>query len=154
MPDAAKRPNAAALWALLFALGALAANFVFFLHPPLQAALPWISLAFAVLAVLASGLTLARAFGRSQIYRGKALSTVLAVLAIIIAGANLFIFYHARALPSSTAAPQVGQRVPDFTMIDANGQSISLDGLFEPASGVPSSAAPKAVLLIFYRGYW
>jgi hypothetical protein len=154
MPDVAKRPNSAALWAVLFAMGALAANFVFFVHPPLQSALPWIGLAFAVLAVFASALTLARAFGRPQIYRAKALSTVLAVLALIIGGANLFIFYHARALPDSTAAPQVGQHVPDFTMPDTSGQSVALDSLFAPASAEPSSAAPKAVLLIFYRGYW
>jgi hypothetical protein len=39
-------------------------------------------------------------------------------------------------------------------MPDTSGQSVALDSLFAPASAEPSSAAPKAVLLIFYRGYW
>jgi peroxiredoxin len=66
----------------------------------------------------------------------------------------IFTFFLARKLPGTIAAPQIGQRVPDFTLTDANGQSVSLDSLFTPASGEPQSAAPKAVLLIFYRGYW
>jgi predicted permease len=154
MPDAAKRRNTAALWALLLAIGALSANFIFFLNPPLQAALPWISLVLAVLAFFALGVALRCALGQSQIYRGKASSIVLAVLALIIAGASLFAFYHARALPNSTAAPQIGQTVPEFTLADTTGQSISLDSLFASSPGDPSSLAPKAVLLIFYRGYW
>jgi hypothetical protein len=153
MSESAKQWNTAAWIALLLAVAALSANFVFFLNPPLQSTLPWASLVLAIAALVAFTIALRRAFVQSHIYRGKALSILLSVLTLIFAGASLFVFYHARALPKSAAAPQVGQEVPDFTMADANGQSITLDSLFAPQPGDPASA-PKAVLLIFYRGYW
>jgi peroxiredoxin len=54
-------------------------------------------------------------------------------------------------LPASTAAPQVGQKAPQFTLIDSNDRPVTLAQLLtEPINNQP----PKAVLLIFYRGYW
>jgi hypothetical protein len=154
MPEVEKRRNAAALWALLLAIAALSVNFVFFANPPLQAALPWLAILLAVAALVMLAVGLRRAIVLSQIYSGKVLSIVLAVITLIISAANVYIFFHARALPDSIAAPQVGQQLPDFTLADTNGQSVSLDSLFAAMPGDPSSAAPKAVLLIFYRGYW
>ncbi|HTS57174.1 MAG TPA: hypothetical protein VMH03_06485, partial [Terriglobales bacterium] len=57
MAEVAKRSTSGAWLALLLAVGALAANFAFFVNPPLQAALPWLSLllAIAALVVLAIG---------------------------------------------------------------------------------------------------
>jgi hypothetical protein len=146
--------NGPAWLALLLSFGALSANFVFFLNPPLQAALPWASVLLAIAALVALAIALRRTFAGSQAYRGKMLSVVLGVLTLIFAGASLFAFYHARTLPSSVAAPQVGQPVPDFTMADVNGRSVTLDSLFTSQPGDPSFPPPKAVLLIFYRGYW
>jgi peroxiredoxin len=152
MPEVAQRSNS---WlALLLAVGALAANFAFFLNPPLPAALPWLSLLLAIAAFVVLVIGLRRALLRWQIYRGKVSSIVLAVLILMFAGASLFIFYHARALPNSTAAPQVGQQPPDFTLADTAGRFVSLDDLLTSSADDPSSPAPKAVLLIFYRGYW
>ena len=149
-----KRRNAAVLWALLFALCSLGANAAVFAAPPMQSALPWLSLAFAIAALIALARGLWLAFSQAQIYRGKVLSVVLGVVTLTFSGAMIFTFFLARKLPGATDAPQIGQRVPDFTLTDAKGQSVSLDSLFAPASGDPQSAAPKAVLLIFYRGYW
>ena len=154
MPEVAKRSNRAAWLALLLAVGALAANFAFFVNPPLQAALPWLSLLLAIAALLVLVIGLRRALLHRQIYRGKVSSIVLAVLILMFASASLFVFYHARALPNSTAAPQVGQPVPDFILADTGGRLVSLDTLFASSPNNPSSPAPKAVLLIFYRGYW
>jgi hypothetical protein len=154
MPEAAKHWNAATWLALLLAIGALTANFVFFFNPPLQAALPWLSLLLAVAALVVLAIGLRRALFYRQIYRGKVLSIVLAVFIMMFAGASLFVFYHARALPNSTAAPQVGQQLPDFTLADTSGQFVSLDNLFASSRNDPSSPPPKALLLIFYRGYW
>jgi hypothetical protein len=152
--DAAKRWNAAILWALLAAISALATNFVFFLNPPMQATLPWLNLVLTLAALVLLGVGLRRAIAHWQNYRGKALSIVFSVLALIFAGASLFTFSHARALPSATAAPQVREKLPDFTLEDTSGQQVSLDSLFESQVGDAVSPAPKAVLLIFYRGYW
>jgi hypothetical protein len=142
------------LWALLFVLCSLGANAAVFAAPAMQSALPWLSLAFAILAIIALVRGLWLAFTPSQIYRGKVLNIVLGVVTLALSGGMILTFFLARKLPGSTEAPQIGQRVPDFTLTDVNGQSVSLDSLFTPASGDPQSAAPKAVLLIFYRGYW
>jgi hypothetical protein len=152
--DAAKRWNTATIWAPLLAIGALATNFVFFLNPPMQATLPWVGLALALAALVLLGVGIRRAIAHWQNYRGRAFSVVFSVLALIFAAASLFIFSHARALPKSAGAPQVGQQLPDFTLEDTNGQQVSLDSLFRSSPGEPSPPAPKTVLLIFYRGYW
>src|SRR5215472_4887243 len=148
MPEIAKRCNSALWLALLLAVGALAANFAFFVNPPLQAALPWLSLLLAIAALVVLGIGLRRALLRLQIYRGKVSSIVLAVLILMFAGVSLFVFYHARGLPNSTAAPQVGQQPPDFTLADTGGRLVSLDDLLTSSANGPSSPAPKAVLLI------
>ena len=159
MPDATHRQkNIAPWWGLLFALGAIGCNAAFFVRPPLQGALPWLSVLFAVLALVFLAAGMLRAFGQAHVYRGKVLSVVLTVIALFPLGITAFAFVKARELPSSTAAPQVGQRVPDFTLSDTSGQPVSLDQLLAPAGSASTSQsqaqAPNAVLLIFYRGYW
>jgi uncharacterized membrane protein HdeD (DUF308 family) len=109
MPETANRRNAASLGALLLPIAALSVNFVFFVNPPLQAALPWLGLALAIAALAALAIALWRALAQSHIYRGKVLSIVLGAFTLLFSGANLFIFYHSRTLPNSAAAPQVGQ---------------------------------------------
>jgi peroxiredoxin len=39
----------------------------------------------------------------------------------------------------------VGQRAPDFALADANGKTVALSDMLK---------GNRAVLLIFYRGYW
>ena len=153
MPDATdRRRNLAPWWGLLFAVGAIGCNAAFFLHPPLQGALPSLSVLFAALALIFLITGLYRAFGRPQIYRGKLLTVLLSVVALLAVGATAFIYVSARNLPSAIAAPQVGQRVPDFTLSDTSGKRVSLDQLLAPVDS--GSRPPKAVLLVFYRGYW
>lgn len=154
MPEDPKRRNPVALWALLLAIGGMGVNFAFFARPPLQSALPWLSLLLAVVALIFVVQGLRLAIFQSQMYRGKALSIVLSVVTLALSGLTIFGFVETRSLPASAGAPQVGQKVPDFTMADTSGQSISLDSLFAAAPGDSSATAPKAVLLIFYRGYW
>jgi hypothetical protein len=152
MPNpAGHRRNLAPWWGLLFAIGAIGCNGAFFVGSPLQGALPWLSLSLAVLALIFLVAGLSRALGQPQVYRGKALSVVLSVIAVLAIGLTAFAFVSARKLPSSIAAPQVGQRIPDFSLSDTSGKRLSLDQLL---AANPGSPAPKAVLLIFYRGYW
>ena len=154
MPDATqRRRNAAPWWGLLFAFGGIACNAAFFVRPPLQATLPWLSLVCVVLALIFLVVGLARAFGQPQVYRGKVLSVVLTVVALLPIGLTTFVSVVSRKLPGSTAAPQAGQRVPDFTLSDSSGKLVSLDQLLTPSAG-SQAPAPKAVLLVFYRGYW
>jgi peroxiredoxin len=60
-------------------------------------------------------------------------------------------FVASRWLPPSTAAPQVAQKAPDFSLTDTTNKTVSLtDLLSQPINGKPA----KGALLIFYRGYW
>ncbi len=141
------------MWALVFVLLSVACNFASFVGFPQPAALPWLSIFSAVVALFFVATGLIRAFGRRTIYRGKTLSIGLAVFALIIVGLTGFISIDARKLPSAASAPQLGQRVPDFTLADTSGKPVSLHQLLE-SSSQSQAAAPKAVLLVFYRGYW
>ncbi len=161
MPDATeRRNNVATWWGLLFAIVALGCNAAFFVNLPFQGAIPWLSLLFAVVALAYLGMGLRLTIVYPKVYRRRVLSIVLTVIAMIPAGLSMLGFVATRKLPTATAAPQVGQRVSDFTLTDTSGKPVSLDQLLaassQPASGELSfdSRAPKAVLLIFYRGYW
>jgi cytochrome oxidase Cu insertion factor (SCO1/SenC/PrrC family) len=79
------------------------------------------------------------------------ITVVLTVVALLPVALTAFAFVVSRKLPNTTAAPQVGQKVPDFTLADTSGTPVTLDQLLSASSG---TQAPKAVLLIFYRGYW
>jgi hypothetical protein len=147
-----RRRNIAPWWGLLLAIGSVACNVAFFVSPPLQGALPWLSMLFAAFALVFLATGLKRAFSQPRVYRGKALSVILTVVALFPVALTTFAFVTARKLPSSTAAPQVGQRVPDFKLADTSGTAVTLDQLLAPDSS--QARAPKAVLLIFYRGYW
>jgi len=55
------------------------------------------------------------------------------------------IFYELRQVPASAGAPRVGQRAPDFMLLDQNEQPVGLGDLL---------SGSRAVALIFYRGFW
>ncbi len=66
-------------------------------------------------------------------------------------------------LPPSKGAPKVGEKAPDFTLLDSNGKPAKLSELVVAPMLDPSGAAsksdaaaekPRWVLLVFYRGYW
>jgi len=146
------RKNTAPWWGLLLAVCAIGCNAGFFINIPWRGAIAWLSLLFAALALVFLAVGLWRAYAPAGAYGGKVLSVVLAVIVLLAVGLSAFGFVEMRKLPSAAAAPQVGQKVPDFTLPDTSGKMVSLDQLLAPSSA--SSQAPKAVLLIFYRGYW
>jgi peroxiredoxin len=57
------------------------------------------------------------------------------VLAALFFVGSLWLFIHVRDVPRSAGAPQVGQRVPDFTLPDSTDQPVSLAQLFSAAPG-------------------
>ena len=93
-----------------------------------------------------------RAFVNPQTYGGKIIAPVFAILSAVVFGMSVWGLHHARDLPPASTAPRVGEKAPDFTLANSNSQATSLSQLLsEPIS---NSAPPKAVLLVFYRGYW
>jgi peptidoglycan/LPS O-acetylase OafA/YrhL len=150
-----KRRNGAMWSGFLLALGAWLCNVVFFANFPGQRAIPWLSVLLAVVAIILLAIGLWRVFGQPRVDRGKILSSILSLVSLLLAGVAIFAFFHARALPPSSSAPQVGQKAPNFTLADTTGHPVSLDQLFAPAAGDSQGIPPpRAVLLIFYRGYW
>jgi hypothetical protein len=153
MSDQPQKQSNRPLWiGLAFVFLAILSNLLSFfkLSPAL---LPWVILILPILALIFLLIGAVRAYRQPQIYKGKIWGSIVAVLAVLLAAASALFFVNARKLPSSGGAPQIGQRVPDFTLLDSAGQPTTLAQLFSaPASA--SAPPPKAVLLVFYRGYW
>ena len=56
---------------------------------------------------------------------------------------NYYVFAMSYQLPESSEAAATEQAAPDFTLLDHNGQSVSL-----------SDYRGKKVVLVYYRGNW
>ena len=107
---------------------------------------PWVNYLLFAAGALVLWLGLRRAFGRPEQYRGKVLGSILAGLSVLLFAFFCFsIFYISKAIPSPETAVRVGHSAPDFTLASADGKQISLSDQLKNH---------RAVLLIFYRGYW
>ena len=121
-------------------------SYTFFAQFPITRDVPWANLSLFTVGGILLVLGLFRAFGKPQIYRGKICGPILATLAISMFVLFSYIFYYElRQVPPSTGAPRVGQKAPDFTLLNQDGKEVSLSGLV---------GRSKAVALIFYRGFW
>jgi peptidoglycan/LPS O-acetylase OafA/YrhL len=128
------------LWTgLLLAIVAFISYFAFFAGFELTRDVPWtafILFAFAA-ALLISGWRRAPR---------KVVPSIVAVLALLVVG---FFTYSVTAgsggLPSSSGAPAVGAKAPDFSLPDTNGRTVRLSDVLSRSNGV---------VLVFYRGHW
>jgi len=92
-----------------------------------------------------------------ELYRGKISAYVLTTLSVLILGLFGFVVYQvSKVFPDAKNAPQIGQRAPEFSLVDADGKNFSLAQLLStPITNSGSAArATKGVLVVFYRGYW
>ena len=134
-------------------IAAILSNSLFFAKVPLQQAIPWLNLFLGLAAVVFCVTALRRSQSRLELRRGKAAGWTLTILSVLLLAFSVLGFTLARKLPSADAAPQKGQKAPDFTLRDSRGVPVALAQLL--SSPIPGSTEkPKAVLLIFYRGYW
>jgi hypothetical protein len=152
-PATQQRANSALWSGLLITLVGIATHFFYFLRPPrpISHALPWINLLLPAIGLIFLLIGLARAFSRSGVYSGKIWGSFVTVTALVLLAGNMVLFQKTRDVPNSAGAPQIGQRLPEFTLSDSSGQPTSLSQLFAASA---DAARPKAVLLVFYRGYW
>ena len=125
---------------LLFALAALFSNAAFFLGLPGPKLIVWLGVTLTIAAVVCAVIGIMRAFGQHQIYGGKISSPILGVLSLLICGLVAVASVTSRSLPVATGAPQVGQKVPDFTLADTSGNKVSLDQLLGKADASAASA--------------
>jgi hypothetical protein len=135
-------------------LGAFLSYFFVFVLFPFTRDFPWANLVLFLIAgvLLFMGLRRGFASDRPHPTRSKIVTSIFTTLSLLVFAMFVFtIFVAGRWLPASKGAPQVGQRVPDFSLPDATGKQVSLNELLTaPVNG----GAPKGVLLVFYRGYW
>jgi len=113
---------------------------------------PWANLVLFAIAFVLLFFGLRRAFKPGKSIFAKVFSSLAAAFGVLLLAGLLFtIFVMGSWLPRSLGAPQVGQKAPDFTLTDSNDKPVTLPQLLiEPIANKP----PRAVLLIFYRGYW
>ena len=125
-----------------------------FVKYPVTRDVPWVNFLLLAAGLLLVFQGLRRAFRDSEHFRGKIFGPILALLSLLLAGFFGYLIFHmTRQLPVSAGAPHIGQKAPEFVLADINNQSVSLATLL--SSPLPGTgAAPKGVLLVFYRGYW
>jgi len=113
---------------------------------PVTRDVPWVNLLLFVAGLYLIALGLKRAFGQPKIYRGKIFGSILAALSLAMFGLFCFgTFVASKNIPGADLAIHVGQAAPDFTLAAADGNPVALSDLLK---------RNRAVLLIFYRGYW
>ena len=141
---------------LVCVVGVLSYPF-FFAMFPVTRDVPWVSWLLFALGQALLGAGVIRAFRQPERYRGRIASPVFTVLSLLIVGFFLFATQIVpRQLPASAGTPKVGEKAPDFTLMDAQGRPVRLyDLLGARAGGTAESGAPGSwVILIVYRGYW
>src|SRR5829696_6712469 len=143
------------LWlGFVLTLAAFLTYFFVFVWFPLTRDFPWANLVLFLIAgvLLFMGVRRGFASDRPHPTRSKIVAAIVSAFSLVVFAMFVFtIFVVGRWLPASKGAPQVGQRVPDFSLPDSSGKTVSLNELLTtPING----NAPKGVLLVFYRGYW
>jgi hypothetical protein len=121
-------------------------SYEFFARFSITRDFPWANFLLFGIGVALLLVGLFRALGRPQVYRGKIFGSIFAVFAtLIVVLFSYEIFYALRQVPASAGAPRVGQKAPDFLLLDQNGKPVGLGDLLSNSKGA---------LLIFYRGFW
>ncbi len=150
------------LWGgLLLSVAGLLSYFEVFAAFPITRDFPWVNLPIFAVALTMLGAGLWRAYGQPEKYRGKVFGPIVATLGVAVFGLFIFyVFFLSYGLPPADGAPMAGERMPDFTLPDQNGEPFQLSqvipALAEGASGDDAEAEPSDqwVLLVFYRGHW
>jgi hypothetical protein len=135
------------VWAgFAVSLVAFLSYFLVFIRWPATRDIPWVNLLLFFVGGVSLGMGLSRAYREPGRYRGKISGAVLGALSLLVFGVCCYVnFSLAKNLPSASRGLQAGQQAPDFTLSDANSKPVTLSELLKNN---------RAVVLVFYRGYW
>jgi len=125
---------------------AVASYIPIFTQFPVTRDIPWANYLLFLLGggLLAVGVR--RAFRDPEHYRGKISGSILAVLSVLLFGFfAVSILYLTKQIPSAESALRPGQPAPPFVLQDIAGKQIASSELLK---------GHRAVVLLFYRGYW
>jgi hypothetical protein len=141
-----RRWNALVWFGFAIVMVALISYIPIFAVFPVTRDFPWANYLLFLLGggLLAVGVK--RAFRDPQHYRGKIFGSILAVLSVLLFGFFVSaILIFAKQIPSPEQALRSGQPAPPFVLQDVAGKPVASSELWKDH---------RAVLLIFYRGYW
>ncbi len=161
----------------LISLAAFLSYWMVFAGFPGTRDFPWVNLALFAVGLGLGAWGKIRAYWRSAQYRGKVSGPLLGLLSFcLFALFSYYVFHLTYQLPASSRAPAVGQKAPDFTLPDQNGNPVTLSDLYGPAlkaegkeegpgegpgegpregkGEAEEAGAGNWVLLVFYRGFW
>jgi hypothetical protein len=113
---------------------------------PVTRDIPWANYLLFLLGggLLAVGVR--RAFRDSERYRGKISGSILAVLSVLLCVFFVgTILYFSKQIPSAQTALRTGQLAPPFILEDIARKQVRSSELLK---------GHRAVVLVFYRGYW
>jgi hypothetical protein len=147
-----RRQNSLLWTGALFLVLAILSNALFWVKVPGQHLLPWLNLILFTVPVPLFVLGLKRAIAAPDVYSSKGAGWFFVVASVLLFAFAVFALYISRGIPDASAAPHVGQKVPDFVLADMNRRNVSLQELL--SMPLQTGTSPKAVLLVFYRGYW
>jgi hypothetical protein len=113
---------------------------------PITRDFPWANFSLFGIGIPLLLVGLFRAFGRPKVYRAKVFATIFTAIAVlVVAFFSYEILYVLRQVPTSAGAPGVGQKAPDFLLLDQNAKPVGLGDLLSNSKGA---------VVIFYRGFW
>jgi hypothetical protein len=136
------------LWVGFLVVVAALFSYEIFVRFPITRDFPWANLSLFAIGGILLVMGLVRAYGQPAKYRGKVFGPILALLSLLIFAMFAYpLFYIVRQMPASASAPPVGDKAPDFSLVDQNWRTVALHELL-------SASGTHGVLLIFYRGYW
>jgi len=112
-------------------------SYGFFVRFPTTRDFPWANLLLFGIGAALLIVGLFRAFGRPQVYREKIFGSIFTAIAVlVVAFFSYAIFYVVRQVPASTGAPRVGQKAPDFILLDQTGKPVGLGDLLSGSRAV------------------
>ncbi|HEX9160192.1 MAG TPA: hypothetical protein VF980_00685 [Thermoanaerobaculia bacterium] len=132
------------LWTgLALSVVAFISYFTFFVRFPVTRDVPWANFVLFAIAILLLVVGTRRAWLAGRRFRGLAIGILGLVVFVFFA---LVVTVGTKMLPPAQGAPRVGQKAPDFTLLDTSGKQVALSQLL--------ASSPRGVMLVFYRGYW
>ena len=135
------------IWAgFAFVIAALVSYIPLFALFPVTRDVPWVNYLLFLVGGFLLAVGIMRAFRDPEHYRGKISGSILAGLSLVLFGVFVFfIAYATKQIPSSEGALRPGSAAPPFTLVDAAGRQVTSSGLLKNH---------RALVLVFYRGYW
>ena len=144
LPAQHRRRNHAIWLGPLTVFAGAVSYFTYFTQFPALRDFPWINLPIVMLGLIISLVAVRRAFGKSDVYRGKILGSASFLFSTLLAGLFFaYIGYLSYQLPDPTTKTVGLSIAPEFTLQDQNDQPVSL-----------SDFQGKKLIVTFYRGHW